>query len=48
MVEDVRAAAAAVGGVSAARVSVVWDPPWTSNRIAPGGRRLLATWGIGS
>jgi metal-sulfur cluster biosynthetic enzyme len=48
LVEDVRAAVAALDGVSETRVSVVWDPPWTSDRIAMGARRLLATWGIGS
>lgn len=48
IVNDVRDTVAALEGVSAAHVNVVWDPPWTSERIAPRGRGLLASWGIGS
>jgi metal-sulfur cluster biosynthetic enzyme len=31
-------------GVSEADVNVVWDPPWTPDKISPQGRTLL---GIG-
>jgi metal-sulfur cluster biosynthetic enzyme len=48
IVGDVHDTVAAIEGVSAARVNVVWDRPWTSDRIAPRGRRQLAAWGIGS
>jgi phenylacetate-CoA oxygenase PaaJ subunit len=48
MTDDVRDAVAALDGVSRVEVGVVWDPPWTSDRMAPSGRKLLALWGIGS
>jgi metal-sulfur cluster biosynthetic enzyme len=48
LVDDVRNAAAAVRGVSDVQVNVVWDEPWTSNRVSSAGRKLLALWGIGS
>ncbi len=28
-------------GVNTARVNVVWDPPWTPERISPEGRQKL-------
>jgi metal-sulfur cluster biosynthetic enzyme len=48
LVDAVRATVAATEGVSDTRVNVVWDPPWTSARIAPRGREQMASWGIGS
>jgi metal-sulfur cluster biosynthetic enzyme len=48
MTDDVHDAAAALDGVSSVRVNIVWDPPWTSGRIAPRGRSLLSAWGISS
>jgi metal-sulfur cluster biosynthetic enzyme len=48
MTGDVHDAVAALDGVSGVEVNVVWDPPWTRDRLAPGGRKLLAFWGIAS
>jgi metal-sulfur cluster biosynthetic enzyme len=48
IVDDAREAVLAVKGVGEARVTVVWDPPWTRERIRPTGRKLLASWGIRS
>ena len=35
IVEDARAAIAAVEGVEEAKVDLTFDPPWTPDRIAP-------------
>ena len=44
--DDVREAVGAVAGVERTTVEVVWDPPWTKDRISPRGRRVLATYGV--
>ena len=41
MVED---AVAAVPGVSGAKVSVVWDPPWDQSRMSDEARLVLNMW----
>ncbi len=38
---DVRMALLNLPGVSTAKVNVVWDPPWTPDRISPEGRQKL-------
>lgn len=43
---DVRTAAARVDGVEEVEVEVVWDPPWTKERITDSGREKLRTVGI--
>lgn len=40
--DDVREAAASISGVSSVQVSFRSDPPWTSSRISPAARRMLA------
>ncbi|RMD73623.1 MAG: metal-sulfur cluster assembly factor, partial [Lentisphaerae bacterium] len=35
MVEDARKAVAEIPGVEEARINLVWDPPWTIERIPP-------------
>jgi metal-sulfur cluster biosynthetic enzyme len=35
IVEDARAAVAAMDGVDNAEVELTWDPPWTPERIPP-------------
>lgn len=35
-----------INGVESVEVDVVWDPPWTRERITPQGRKTLANWGI--
>jgi metal-sulfur cluster biosynthetic enzyme len=32
-----------VAGVRSAQVEMVWEPPWTPDRISPEGRRALAS-----
>ncbi len=39
--ESVEMAVAAIEGVSAARVEVVWDPPWTMDRMDEAARLQL-------
>ncbi len=43
---DVREAAGAVPGVEAVHVDVVWNPPWTKDRISERGRQVLAMYGV--
>ena len=44
--DDVREALNAVDGVVDTTVQVVWDPPWTKDRISPRGRKVLAAYGV--
>jgi metal-sulfur cluster biosynthetic enzyme len=30
------------------RIEEVWDPPWTTERVTPEGRRQLARLGVGA
>lgn len=46
IVDDVRAALHAAEGVEDVVVTLVWDPPWTHERITPQGREALASWGV--
>jgi ring-1,2-phenylacetyl-CoA epoxidase subunit PaaD len=43
---DVARAAQAVEGVVEARVEMSFDPPWTTDRITPDGRRRLRDFGL--
>jgi len=46
LVQDVKDAAGAVPGVTGVSVDVVWDPPWSKDRISDRGRRVLAMYGV--
>ncbi|HKI95854.1 MAG TPA: metal-sulfur cluster assembly factor [Gemmatimonadales bacterium] len=46
LVDDVREAVAGVPGIARAEVDVVWNPPWTKDRISDRGRRVLAVYGV--
>lgn len=46
MVDDVRQAVAVLPGVARVDVDVVWNPPWTRDRISPRGRKVLALYGV--
>lgn len=46
ILEDVRAAAATVPGVTDVQIDVVWSPPWSKSRLTPKGRRLLQAVGL--
>lgn len=47
IVDDVRAAVAALDGVAEVDVQVVWDPPWDRSRLGDAGVRYLPIIGIG-
>jgi metal-sulfur cluster biosynthetic enzyme len=44
--DDVRAALRALAEVERVDIEIVWDPPWTKDRISPRGRRVLACYGV--
>ena len=46
LVADVREAVGALPGVDEVDVEIVWDPPWTRDRISDRGRRVLAMYGV--
>jgi metal-sulfur cluster biosynthetic enzyme len=46
LVSDVQEAVGAVPGVARVMVDVVWNPPWTRDRISPVGRKVLAMYGV--
>jgi len=46
LMHDVREAVAALPGVTGVTVDVVWDPPWTKDRISDRGRQVLAVYGV--
>jgi metal-sulfur cluster biosynthetic enzyme len=33
-------------GVKRVNIRVVWDPPWTADRISPEGKERLKHWGV--
>jgi FeS assembly SUF system protein len=41
---EVREKAASVPGVSEARVEIVWDPPWTKERMSEAAKLQLGLW----
>ncbi len=46
LIEDVKRAIGSLPGVSQVEVDVVWNPPWTKERITERGRKLLAACGV--
>ena len=46
--EDVRDRLLAEPWIAAVEIEQVWDPPWTSERISPAGRRALRGAGVGA
>lgn len=42
--EQVRASVAAVPGVSAVKVDVVWEPPWDRDRMSEAAKLQLGLW----
>ena len=40
----VESAVASVGGVSGAKVNIVWDPPWDQSRMSDEARLVLNMW----
>jgi metal-sulfur cluster biosynthetic enzyme len=46
IVEDVRERVLREPGVRTAKVTDVWDPPWTTDRMTAHGRALLRSFGV--
>jgi metal-sulfur cluster biosynthetic enzyme len=46
IVTDVRDALLTVPGIDDVCVEIVWDPPWTKERINDRGRKVLAVYGV--
>jgi len=46
IIDDVRQRLLAEQGVEEVLVQVVWDPPWTSERLTQDGRDALEMWGL--
>jgi metal-sulfur cluster biosynthetic enzyme len=46
IVGDIEQAVRHLPGVEAVQVEVVWNPPWTRDRISSRGRRVLQTFGV--
>ncbi|HSJ26445.1 MAG TPA: metal-sulfur cluster assembly factor [Longimicrobiales bacterium] len=46
IVEDVRERLLREAGVETVRVTDVWDPPWTTERMTEHGRALLRSFGV--
>jgi phenylacetate-CoA oxygenase PaaJ subunit len=44
--EDIREAVRALPDLEDLAINIVWDPPWTKDRISERGRRVLATYGV--
>ena len=46
ILEDVRERLLKEDGVSDVRINVVWNPPWTAERMTQAGRDALEAWGL--
>ncbi len=46
ILDDVRERLLAEPGVDAVEIRVVWDPPWSSERLTEAGRDALEMWGL--
>ena len=46
ILEDVRERLLAEPGVEEVVVNIVWDPPWSSQRLSQDGRDALEMWGL--
>lgn len=46
IVEDVQERVGAIEGVGEVKVRIVWDPPWTADRLTEAGRDALESWGL--
>ena len=46
ILEDVRERLLREDGVREVRITVVWNPPWTTARVTEAGRDALESWGL--
>ncbi|WP_019121886.1 metal-sulfur cluster assembly factor [Brevibacillus massiliensis] len=43
---DIRKRLLQEAGVEEVEINVVWDPPWTVERLSPEAREKMKTWGV--
>ena len=46
ILEDIRERLLAEPGVEQVEIRIVWDPPWSSDRLTEAGRDALEMWGL--
>jgi len=46
ILEDIEERVGAESGVGSLKVNIVWDPPWTTQRLTEDGRDALEMWGL--
>ncbi len=46
ILQDVRERLMQEEGVDDVEIEIVWDPPWTKERLSEKGRQLLLHWGV--
>ena len=46
IIGDIRERLLQEEGVENVEIEIVWDPPWTKERLSEKGRMLLQTWGV--
>ena len=46
IVSDIRERLLQESGIGDVAIDVVWDPPWSSDRLTPDGRDALRAWGL--
>ena len=46
IMDDVRTRLLREPDVDAVNINVVWDPPWTNDRLTPEGRDILRAYGV--
>lgn len=46
IVEDIRTRLLREPEIEDVRINIVWDPPWTNDRLTPEGRELLRAFGV--
>ena len=46
IIDDIRERLLQEDDVEDVEIEIVWDPPWTKERLSEKGRMLLQTWGV--
>ena len=46
MLYDVEQQVRRIPGIDEVKIEIVWDPPWTPEKLAPHAVEQLATWGV--
>ncbi len=46
IVEDIQTRLSREPTIDDVRINIVWDPPWTNDRLTPEGRELLRAYGV--